>query len=90
MIEAQARYALQCIQALRAQDLRWLDVRPEVQARFNEQLQERMGQTVWQSGGCVSWYQGANGRNSVLWPGFTVEYWLRTRHVHLGDYTLRL
>jgi cation diffusion facilitator CzcD-associated flavoprotein CzcO len=90
MIEAQARYALQCIQALRTEDLRWLDVRPEVQAGFNEELQERLKRTVWQSGGCRSWYQTANGHNSAIWPGFTFEYWLRTRRVHLGDYSLRL
>jgi cation diffusion facilitator CzcD-associated flavoprotein CzcO len=89
MIEAQARYALQCIQALRAQDLRWLDVRPEVQAAFNEALQERLKQTVWQSGGCRSWYQSETGYNAAIWPGYTFDYWLRTRHVHLGDYALR-
>lgn len=90
MIEAQARYALQCIQALREEDLRWLDVRPEVQAAFAEELQERLQGTVWQSGGCRSWYQDASGRNTALWPGFTVEYWLRTRHLHLGDYLVRV
>jgi cation diffusion facilitator CzcD-associated flavoprotein CzcO len=90
MIEAQARYAVQCIQALRSQDLRWLDVRPGVQAAFNETLRERLSQTVWQSGGCRSWYQNAQGQNSALWPGSTLDYWLRTRQLHLGDYTVRL
>jgi cation diffusion facilitator CzcD-associated flavoprotein CzcO len=90
MIEAQARYAVQCIQALRSQGLRWLDVRPEVQAAFNEALREKLSQTVWQSGGCRSWYQTPQGHNSALWPGSTLEYWLRTRQLHLGDYTVRL
>jgi cation diffusion facilitator CzcD-associated flavoprotein CzcO len=90
MIEAQARYALQGIQALRVQDLRWLDVRPEVQAVFNEALQDKLRDTVWQSGGCRSWYQNATGHNSAIWPGFTFDYWLRTRHLHLGDYQVRL
>ncbi len=90
MIEAQARYAVQCIQALRSQDLRWLDVRPEVQAAFNDSVREKLGQTVWQSGGCHSWYQNAQGHNAAIWPGSTVSYWLRTRQLHLGDYTVRL
>jgi cation diffusion facilitator CzcD-associated flavoprotein CzcO len=89
MIEAQARYAVQCIQALRSQALRWLDVRPEVQDAFNDSLREKLGQTVWQSGGCRSWYQTASGRNGALWPGSTFGYWLRTRRLHLGDYTVR-
>jgi cation diffusion facilitator CzcD-associated flavoprotein CzcO len=89
MIEAQVRYAVQCIQALRSQDLRWLDVRPEVQDAFNDSLREKLGQTVWQSGGCRSWYQSASGQNGAIWPGSTLDYWLRTRQLHLGDYTVR-
>jgi cation diffusion facilitator CzcD-associated flavoprotein CzcO len=88
MIEAQARYALQCLQLLRAQGLRTLDVRPAVQAAFNATLRARLQRTVWASG-CNSWYQTDDGRNPVLWPGFTVDYWLRTRRVELADYTLR-
>jgi len=86
MLEAQARYALQCIQALRARELRWLDVRPEVQAGFNEEVHHKLRRTVWQSGGCHSWYQTADGYNSALWPGFTFAYWRRTRQLRLSDY----
>lgn len=86
MLEAQARYALQAIQQLRSRPLRWLEVRPEVQARFNEEVQHRLRRTVWQSGGCHSWYQTASGHNSALWPGFTFDYWRRTRQLRLSDY----
>ncbi len=89
MIEAQARYVLQCIQALRTQGLCWLDVRPEVQESFNVQVQQQLRDTVWQAGGCSSWYQTGEGYHSVLWPGFTFDYWLRTRRLHLGDYQVR-
>jgi cation diffusion facilitator CzcD-associated flavoprotein CzcO len=88
MIEAQARYALQCIQALRDRGLASMDVRPGVQASFNADLQEKLSRTVWASG-CRSWYQTAGGRNSALWPGFTFDYWLKTRRVRLSDYVLR-
>lgn len=85
MIEAQARYARQCIVALREHGLRALDVRPDVQRAFTAELQRKLGQTVWMSG-CKSWYQTADGRAAALWPGFTVSYWLRTRNLDLGDY----
>ncbi len=88
MIEAQARYALQCIQALRDQRLVAMDVRPEVQSSFNVALQAKLARTVWQSG-CTSWYLGATGRNASIWPGPTWDYWLRTRRVRLEDYVLR-
>ncbi len=86
MIEAQARYVLQCIQALRARELRWLEVRPEVQRRFNERLHQKLRHTVWQAGGCHSWYQTARGHNAANWPGYTFDYWWRTRRVRLSDY----
>ncbi len=88
MIEAQARYTLQCIQLLRSRGLKSIAVRPEVQEAFNAELQTRLQRSVWASG-CNSWYQGDNGRNSALWPGFTVDYWRRTRRVKLEDFTLR-
>ena len=88
MIEAQARYALQCIQTLQGRGLKALEVRPEVQDAFNAELQAKLRGSVWASG-CHSWYLGEDGKNSALWPGFTVDYWRRTRTLHLEDYTLR-
>jgi len=84
MIEAQARYALQGIQALRTRET--LAVRPDVQRAFVQELERRYARTVWASG-CRSWYQAPDGRNAALWPGFTVDYWLRTRTLDLDDYT---
>jgi len=88
MIEAQARYTLQCIQTLRARGLKSLTVRPEVQHAFNQELQSKLERSVWATG-CNSWYLGDNGRNSAVWPGFTVDYWRRTRRIQIEDFTLR-
>ena len=86
MIEAQARYTLQCIQALRgAAGLRALDVRPEILSAFNAELQAKLRRSVWATG-CQSWYQTAAGHNSAVWPGFTVDYWRRTRRLRLADF----
>jgi hypothetical protein len=46
-----------------------------------------MRKTVWTSG-CASWYLDASGRNTTLWPGFTFEFWRRTRHFDLQHYNL--
>ncbi len=87
MIEAQARYAVQAIAKLRAAKLSSIDVRPEVQARFHAELRRKAQGTVWTSG-CASWYQAPSG-DLVVWPGFTFDYWRRTRRVELADYELR-
>ena len=33
-----------------------------------------MGRTVWNTGGCASWYLDAHGRNTTLWPRTTFAF----------------
>ena len=35
--------------------------------------------TVWNTGGCSSWYLDEHGVNRTLWSGMTWQYWLTTR-----------
>ncbi|MGB5210125.1 MAG: NAD(P)/FAD-dependent oxidoreductase [Gammaproteobacteria bacterium] len=85
MLEAQVGYIMQAMSAMERQSIDGLEVRPEIEAAFNRQLQRRLARTVW-ANGCRSWYLDANGRNVTLWPGFTVEYWFRTRRFRFKDY----
>ena len=87
MIEAQTTYVVKAIQALRAHDLAAIDVKPEVEQAFRAELQHKLQDTVWTSG-CNSWYM-APGGDVLLWPGFTFDYWQRTRNIRLGDYRLQ-
>jgi hypothetical protein len=64
-------------------------VREDVQRRFNDDIQRQLDGTVWTSGGCVSWYLDANGRNSTVWPGFTWPFRRRLRRFDPADYELR-
>lgn len=86
MIEAQYNYILDYLAWLKEKDVPYLDLKPEVQAEHVQQVQADLAQTVWQSGGCASWYQTRTGRNSTLWPGSTAVYHLKTRHVHKDAY----
>jgi cation diffusion facilitator CzcD-associated flavoprotein CzcO len=87
MIEAQIRYAMSCLKTMRRRGYSVIELRPEVQRRFGEFLRHRLAATVWQSGGCRSWYQDAEtGENPTIWPGSVVAYRRRTRRVALGDY----
>lgn len=85
MIESQVRYAMQYVQHLRMRKLAYLDVRPEIQQRYNDKLQARLKKSVWQSG-CQSWYLNESGKNSTAWPGFTFEFRARTLWLNLNDY----
>ncbi|WP_433754493.1 flavin-containing monooxygenase [Nocardia sp. CA-135398] len=89
MIESQARYIIDLLRKIHRRGVRSVAVRPEVQESFNEWLDGRMVGTVWQTGGCRSWYQDPrSGRNTVLWPDTTVSFWRRTRRARLSDYDL--
>jgi cation diffusion facilitator CzcD-associated flavoprotein CzcO len=87
MLESQITYAVDAIRALSRTGASYFDVREDVQARFNRQLERRLASTVWQSG-CGSWYVNEAGRNTNNWPGFMTEYRRRTRRLDLSDYRL--
>jgi hypothetical protein len=89
MIEAQVRYMMKCLQLMSRRKQRVIEVRPESQKRFVEEIYRRMGGTVWQSGGCHSWYQDqTTGEITTLWPGSVISYLRRTRSVSPSDYEL--
>ncbi len=85
MIEAQARYIVQCLQAIQSKGLTYIDVRKNVQADYTKAVQKRLQSSVWASG-CQSWYLSADGHNGAAWPGFTWQYWLETRRLDLKAY----
>jgi cation diffusion facilitator CzcD-associated flavoprotein CzcO len=86
MLESQVQYVLDCIQTLQREGLGFLEVRKDVQERFNQRLHERLARTVWNVGGCASWYRTSNGKNTTLWPGSTLGFRWRTRRLALADY----
>ncbi|MEV0677931.1 NAD(P)/FAD-dependent oxidoreductase [Actinosynnema sp. NPDC050436] len=88
MIESQIRYVRQCLNLLDRHRADELDVRPDVQARFNRQLHKKLTKGVWTQGGCTSWYLDAQGINRSVWPGATWRYWMRTKNVKAEDFTL--
>jgi hypothetical protein len=91
MIEAQVRYAIRCLKLMKRRKQRVIEVRAESQKRFVEEIYRRMGGTVWQSGGCKSWYQDqSTGEITTVWPGSVVSYLRRTRSVSPSDYELSL
>ena len=86
MLESQARYITRCIQGLVRCGARYMDVRAGVQHRFNVELQRRLRSTVWDTGGCRSWFKAASGKITTQWPGFQFAYRHRTRTLSRRDY----
>ena len=88
MLESQIGYVLQAIELLRRRGARALEVRASVQRAFNEAIARRLATTVWDSGGCASWYLDANGRNSTMWPDYTFRYRRLVERLDPGDYVI--
>jgi cation diffusion facilitator CzcD-associated flavoprotein CzcO len=89
MIEAQVRYTMSCLKLMKRRKQRVLEVRPEVQKSFVEEIYARMSKTVWLSGGCKSWYQDQrSGEITTLWPGSVISYLRRTLSASASDYKL--
>ena len=88
MIESQVRYVMQALLAMEKRELKSIDVRPEVQREFNAKLQQRVQGTIWNTGGCESWYLNEDGKNVTLWPGFTFAYRYQTRRFDVNRYML--
>jgi cation diffusion facilitator CzcD-associated flavoprotein CzcO len=86
MLEAQMSYILKCIRRLRRGEARSMDVRPAVQAQFNDELQRFIGKTVWGSG-CQSYFRNAAGRVVTQWPKPSRAYRWITRKVSGRDYS---
>jgi cation diffusion facilitator CzcD-associated flavoprotein CzcO len=86
MLESQLHYVLQAITLLRRADVKAVDVRPAVQRAYNEDIARRLSATVWDTGGCGSWYLDANGHNSTMWPDYTFRYRRRVDRFDIGDY----
>lgn len=88
IIESQAAYVMQGIKFLLKGNIKSADLKSDVQKKFNDFVQKEMKNTVWQSGGCKSWYQDDKGRNPVLWPGFTVKFRKMTSKFDPSKYKL--
>ncbi|WP_414944577.1 flavin-containing monooxygenase [Amycolatopsis sp. cmx-11-32] len=84
MIERQARYIRQAVEHLNRPEVSYMDVAPEVEDRYDKEIQRRLGHSVWTT--CASWYRQENGRVSTNWPGLVTEYDRRTKTLDLGDY----
>ncbi len=85
-LECQMRYVLDAARRLRERGLRWIDLRPEVQARWRREMDERSQRTQWVRGGAGNWYVNERGINTNNWPGTWLEYRRRTQRLNPGDY----
>ncbi|MBO9523348.1 MAG: NAD(P)/FAD-dependent oxidoreductase [Nocardioidaceae bacterium] len=86
MMESQSGFIRQLVEKVAGGGT--IAVRAEAEQRFDDEVQRRLGASVW--GGCASWYRDAgSGRVTTNWPGTVAEYKRRTARVDPADFEVR-
>ena len=73
VIEAQLKYIMGAIREMREHQIERIEVTGEAQRKYNDHIQEALQSTVWNTGGCSSYYLDANGKNSIGFPWGTLK-----------------
>lgn len=84
-LEAQARYLRQALHHVRDRGAAAIDVRSEVAAASDREVQSRFAGTAWTR--CNSWYRDRSGRVVANWPGYMREYVAKTKTLNPDEYT---
>lgn len=87
MIEAQADYIVQCMQALKGQALVSIEVKAGAEQSYNEQLQQRLSDMAFNQID-KSWYKDGD-RITNNWAGGTLEYARLLREVDWTSFDTR-
>ncbi|MFQ5562139.1 MAG: flavin-containing monooxygenase [Parvularculaceae bacterium] len=88
MIEAQVKYVISLIEAMRREGAAFIEPDPHAADSFDRALQDALQGMVW-AGGCKSWYLDEAGRNYTLYA-YSVRRFLRdTAKPRLDEYVLK-
>ncbi len=89
LIESQMKYIMKCIKHVVDSKKQTIEVTVEAEDRYTNRIHQEMTKTVWQSGGCNSWYKSKSGKVIAMFPGFSFTYrrWAKNfkRKDHLID-----
>ncbi|MFQ6392001.1 flavin-containing monooxygenase [Nocardia sp. KC 131] len=86
MIESQINYIADALATVDRMGLRTVEVRRDKQDAYNVELKNKLEGSVWNTGGCSSWYLDKHGNNTTLWPDFTFEFRRLTKTFDVAAY----
>ena len=86
VIESQLAYIMSALRKMRKEKIARVEVLREVQSAYNVKVQRDLQGTVWNAGGCSSYYLDSNGRNSTGFPWSTLEMKRLLARFDIGSY----
>ncbi|MGM0563986.1 MAG: flavin-containing monooxygenase [Pseudomonadota bacterium] len=86
LAEAQLDYIIDGLWKIKNRNIGKLTIKPWVLKRHNERVQKNLKTTVFNSGGCSSYYLDQNGRNFAAWPWSLSALQKKLSEFYLGEY----
>ncbi len=85
IIEAQLKLVMRALTEARDQQVLTFSISNKRNRAFNEELQQALSKTVWNAGGCSSYFIDRNGKNSSNWPWTTFKMRRKFARFRLRD-----
>jgi cation diffusion facilitator CzcD-associated flavoprotein CzcO len=81
MIESQIEYTIACLKYMQVKGKKVVEIKQKPYEEYNNTIQHSLKNSVWNTGGCTSWYLDGAKHNTSLWgKGFTFLYrWMLER-----------
>ena len=86
--EAQVGYIVDALLKMRDQKFTRFEIKHDVVRYHNIKVQKHLKTTVFNAGGCKSYYLDENGRNFAAWPWSLAELKKRLKAMDLKDYDI--
>jgi len=74
IMESQMKYIMETLKAMRINHWKTVEIKEDVEIAYNDKIQKQLAKTVWQIGGCKSWYQTESGKNTTLYPTYSFVF----------------
>ena len=87
--ESQLDYIIDGLIKIREQGIRQLVIRKKVLDQHNQKVQQHLKTTVFNTGGCKSYYLDQNGRNFAAWPWSLARLKQQLQQLDLNDYHIK-
>ncbi|TXJ08552.1 MAG: NAD(P)/FAD-dependent oxidoreductase [Acinetobacter sp.] len=86
LAEAQLDYIISGLTQMKEEDISKFSIKSDVIAKHNQQVQKHITKTVFNNGGCKSYYLDENGRNFAAWPWSLKKLRQRLSKLKLKEY----
>lgn len=88
IIESQMNYIMNSIAAVRRSGHSVIEVKQKAEEDYTQLIHREMAKTVWQRGGCNSWYKSKSGKVIAMFPGFSFTFRRWTKRFKRNDHIL--